>query len=209
MDFWEKSFRENQEMWGMEPTYLSVAAAELFAEHGLHKVLIPGYGYGRNAKIFTDKGLIVTGIEISATAIALAKKHYGEEIKVYHGSVVDMPFDQALYDGIYCYALLHLFNAEERIKLIRDCYNQLAPNGYMVFIVISQKDARYGRGHEISKDRFDTYHGVSLYFYNAEAIEAEFFDCGLIEAKEVDEPFRSMGGNHFQRFWQIVCRKEN
>ena len=62
-----------------------------------------------------------------------------------------MPFDQELYDGIFCYALIHLLSAKERIKLIRDCYNQLKPNGYMVFVAISKMDARYGKGKEISK----------------------------------------------------------
>ena len=31
-------------------------------------ILIPGVGYGRNAKVFIDNGINVTGIEISKTA---------------------------------------------------------------------------------------------------------------------------------------------
>jgi SAM-dependent methyltransferase len=52
-------------------------------KYGLNKILIAGFGYGRNAKVFTDNGIKVTGIEISETAIDLAKKHYGDNIKVY------------------------------------------------------------------------------------------------------------------------------
>ena len=34
-----------------------------------------------------------------------------------------MPFDKALYDGIFSYALIHLLNEKERGKLTNDCYN--------------------------------------------------------------------------------------
>jgi hypothetical protein len=37
-------------------------------------------GYGRNAQIFKDKGISVTGIEISKTAIEMARKHYGTDM---------------------------------------------------------------------------------------------------------------------------------
>src|SRR5690606_9841344 len=110
----------------------------------------------------------VTGIEISETAIELAHKHYGDDVKVHHGSVSAMPFDYELYDGIFCYALIHLLNEKERIKLTSDCYTQLKPNGYMVFVAISKNDAMYGDGKEVSKDRFETKHGVKLFFYDSD-----------------------------------------
>ena len=207
-EFWESSFREKQEMWGFEPSDVAVTTAELFKKQGLHKILIPGFGYGRNARIFTNNGFQVTGIDISETAIDLAKKHFGDTIRGYHGSVNSMPFDQEIYDGIFCYALIHLLPATERIKLIQDCYNQLRPNGYMVFIAISKADTKYGDGKEISKDTFETRHGVTLYFYDSDSVKAEFGKYGLIEAKEINEPSKSMGNMPSLRLWQIICRKE-
>lgn len=66
---------------------------------------MPGFGYGRNAKMFYDKGIKVTGIEISETAIARARKHFGNDTTIYHGSVSDMPFSETLYQGIYCFTV--------------------------------------------------------------------------------------------------------
>ncbi len=202
-EFWESSFRDKQEMWGFEPADSAVAAVELFKQHGLKKILIPGFGYGRNAQVFTDNGFDITGIEISETAIDLAKKHYGEHIKVYHGSVSSMPFDRELYDGVFCYALIHLLNTEDRLKLIRDCYHQLKPGGYMVFITISKLDARYGDGKEAETDTFETRHGVSLFFYDSCSVEKDFGPYGLIKAEEVGEPVNKPS----QKFLQVVCRK--
>jgi SAM-dependent methyltransferase len=208
-EFWETSFRDKQEMWGWEPADSAIGTLELFKKYGLNKILIPGFGYGRNAKIFTDDGYKVTGIEISETAIELSKKHYGDNIKVYHGSVSSMPFDQELYDGIFCYGLIHLLSAKERLKLIDDCYNQLRPNGYMVFVAISKMDTKYGEGKEIFKDTFETPHGVNLFFYDSDSVETEFGNYGLIEAEEINEPAKNIENQLSRRFWQIICRKEH
>lgn len=207
-EFWESSFKDKKTMWGFEPADSAIATLKLFRENRLNKILIPGFGYGRNAKIFTDAGLKVTGIEISETAIGLAKKHYGDDVRVYHGSVSAMPFDQELYDGIYCYALIHLLNKKERIKLISDCYNQLMPNGYMVFVAISKNDATYGEGKELSKGRFETKHGVQLFFYDSDSIEKEFGKYGIIQTIEINEPAKNRENKPSQRFWQITCRKQ-
>ncbi|MDD7886120.1 methyltransferase domain-containing protein [Flavivirga sp. 57AJ16] len=45
--------------------------------------------------------MTVTGIEISKTAIKLARKHYGTEMTIYQGTVSEMPFDSKKYDGIF------------------------------------------------------------------------------------------------------------
>jgi SAM-dependent methyltransferase len=206
-EFWEESFKEKQAMWGFEPADSAIAIADLFRKNGLKKILIPGLGYGRNAKIFTDHGCTVTGIEISETAIALAKKHYGDTVKVYHGSVSAMPFDHEVYDGIFCYGLIHLFDAEERIKLIKNCFNQLRPNGYMVFVAISKDDPAYGIGEKIGNDRFKTTHGVNLFFYDPDSIEEEFGVYRLIEVTAIQEPAKNMENNPPRKFWQIICRK--
>ncbi|MBA9079575.1 class I SAM-dependent methyltransferase [Rufibacter quisquiliarum] len=207
-EFWESSFQDKQTMWGFEPAEAAVSTATFFQSQGLKNILIPGYGYGRNAKVFTDRGFAVTGIEISETAIGIAKRHYGDSIHVYHGSVTDMPFDHQTYDGIFCHALIHLLDVTQRRKLLQDCYRQLRPDGYMVFVAISKNTPTFGEGVEISKDRFETRHGVQLFYYDAASVEKEFGSYGLIEAVEIDEPATPTGGKPSQKFWQITCRKK-
>lgn len=206
-EFWEESFKDKQEMWGQEPADSAVTTAGMFQRRGLKKILIPGFGYGRNAGPFIHHGMEVTGIEISETAIELARKRVGDNIKVYHGSVSSMPFDRISYDGIFCYALLHLLNEEDRKKLILDCYNQLNSGGYMVFVTISKKDKRYGQGIETSKDTFETRHGVTLFFYDTESVKEDFGDYGLMETTEIIEPAKAQGEKPTQQFLYIICKK--
>ena len=197
-EFWESAFNEKHEMWGFEPSNSAVLTKDFFVRKSVKNILIPGIGYGRNAKIFMDNGIAVTGIEISGTAIEMAKKHYGTDMIIHHGSVTDMPFDANKYDGIFCYALIHLLDNSERMKLIRDCYDQLSEKGYMIFTVISKEAHTYGQGKFVSKDRYEMFGGVKMYFYDIESIHAEFGKAGLFEITEIIENYP---------FFLIKCRK--
>lgn len=136
----------------------------------------------------------------------MARKHFGDNIKVYHGSVCDMPFDNELYDGIYCYALIHLLNSRERTKLIKDCYNQLQKGGYMIFVAVSKDFPTYGKGRRLSRDRYETMPGVKLFFYDSDSIKKEFECYGLIDFMEIDEPMKFMKDKPSLKFWYIVCK---
>lgn len=199
-EFWEEAFKDKQEMWGLNPAKSTVITKDFFVEQKVKSVLIPGIGYGRNAQIFRDNGMTVTGIEISETAIELGKKHFGNEMKIHHGSVNDMPFDNNLYDGIYCYGLIYLLDKDERVKLIQDCYNQLTENGFMVFTAITKQSVTYGQGTIISKDRFEMFGGVKIFFYDTGTIQEEFGKFGLIEITEVNENYP---------FYLIEYKKDN
>ncbi len=204
-EFWESSFRDKQMMWGEEPALSAIFAVDHFELHNVRDVLIPGIGYGRNAKPFLDAGMTVTGIEISLTAIDLAGSVIGLDIPIYHGSVSDMPFDDRQYDGIFCYALIHLLGDAEREKLIRDCFAQLKPGGHMIFTVISKEAPAYGSGTQIGTDRFEMFGGVQLFFYDNVSIQDEFGKYGLVEFRKIDD--RSNSHGQTLPFFNIVCRK--
>ena len=197
-EFWEENFINKKEMWGFEPARSALLVKDFFVEKGVKNMLIPGIGYGRNAQIFRDNGISVTGIEISKTAIELARKHYGSEMIIYHGSVTNMPFDNKQYDGIFCYALIHLLDSNERAKLIHDCYHQLAQNSYMIFAVVTKKASIYGQGKFISKDRFEIFDKLKMFFYDKDSINEEFGKTGLVEVTEVDDVYP---------FFLIKCKK--
>jgi SAM-dependent methyltransferase len=188
-EFWERSFNEKQEMWGLEPARSALKAKDIFLAQGAKSILVPGFGYGRNAQLFREQGMNVTGIEISASAIAMGEKHYGAEMKIWHGSVTDMPFDKELYDGIFCYGLIHLLGEAERRKLIKDCYDQLAANGQMIFTAISKEAATYGTGKLIGKDRYEQFGGVTMFFYDRQSIDNEFGVAGLVAVQEITENY--------------------
>ncbi|MFZ4860955.1 class I SAM-dependent methyltransferase [Sphingobacterium sp. Mn56C] len=206
-NFWEDSFKQYQTMWGFEPAKAAVLTKNKFLKNNIYNILIPGFGYGRNAKIFIDNGIQVTGIEIAPTAMDLARQQFGETIPIYHGSVTDMPFDTKIYTGIFCYGLLYLLDAAQRKKLLNDCYQQLAPGGIMVFTVISKNSPNYGKGKRITDDTFEIAEGGQLFFYDAEAVEREFKDVNLLEYTEIDEQSNPNPGKPTLKFFLVTCKR--
>jgi len=205
MSYWETVFNDGA-VWEFEPADSAFLVADFFYKNGIKNILIPGIGYARNAKPFVDSGIGVSGIEISKSAIDLARESDFKST-IYHGSVLDMPFDSKKYDGIFCYSLLHLFNKYERFKILKSCYEQLNDNGYMFFVVVSTEAEMYGRGRLLSKNRFKINKDLKVFFYEDTSIVKEFLDFGLIEFYKINEPIRHMKNEPDLKCYIVKCQK--
>jgi len=205
MDFWQNLFRGGL-LWGTEAADSAIGSARLFKDLGCRSVLLPGFGYGRNAGPFLDAGLELTGIEIAESAINQARR-LGFTCTIHHGSVTEMPFDESMYDAVYCYALIHLLNKYERKRFLSACYKQLRPGGMMVFITGSTDMEIVGKGRRLSRNRFEIEKGLKAYFYNREAMEKEFLPFGLQELNRIDEPLKFLEGAEAMKMWSAFCKK--
>ncbi len=194
-------------MWKFEPSDSALIALDLFTSNRIHKILIPGMGYGRNARLFLENGFTVTGIEISQSAIDLAKAN-GLDCKIHHGSVTSMPFDNEQFDGIYCYALIHLLNKRERKAFLKSCYNQLNKEGLMIFVVASKQMDMYGSGKFLSKDRYEISKGLNVYFYDDASVSNEFTEFGLCKYFDMEEPIKFMKRQKPMKLKFVMCKKK-
>jgi SAM-dependent methyltransferase len=192
-------------MLGTEPSRSAVFARDYFARVGAREILIPGIGYGRNAKPFLEGGMSVTGIEISETAIGLARTGMGLDIPIHHGSVTDMPFDTRRYDGVFSFGLLYLLDTAARARFLRDCHGQLRRGGAMIFTVVSKRAPIFGQGTKLGDDWYETLPGLRVFFYDAESIRREIGPHGEVEWSEIEEAVT--GGETFP-FINVVCRTE-
>jgi SAM-dependent methyltransferase len=206
INYWESKFKKGGAVWSFEPSDSAMLALEVFKKHGLNNILIPGIGYGRNARLFLDAGFNVTGIEISGSAISVARANR-IDCTIHHGSVTAMPFDNEVYDAIFCYALIHILNRSERQRFLQSCFKQLIDNGLMIFVVTSKKTDLFGKGKYLSKDRFEIEPGLKVFFYDDDSITREFSPFGLAEYKEIDEPVKFMRGVDPMKLYFVVCKK--
>jgi SAM-dependent methyltransferase len=203
-EFWESAFAERRVMWGREPAAAAQRAAERCAAGGLREVMILGMGYGRNALPFLERGLSLAGLEISETAIALARSELGLQFPIHHGPASDLPLDEARYDGIFCHGMLYLLpTAEERRALISTCAGMLRPGGWMFFTLISRRAPMYGQGPCLGEGCYERLPGLPMYFYDEEGLRRDFGPHGLEELEEVEEP--GPGGSALP-FWWVGCR---
>lgn len=202
-EIWESLFAARRVMWGEAPTRSALLARDFFVTRGAKDLLIPGVGYGRNAKPFIDSGMSVTGIEVSASAIALARSDLGLNFPIHHGPVGGMPFDTNEYDGVFCYGLAYLLDAAGRAKFYADCFRQLRPGGAMVFTIISKTAPMYGQGPKLGEDWYERAPGVPMFFYDRASVTREFGAYGITEISEIDEPVE--GGSY--PFLTVTCVK--
>lgn len=203
---WDTLFCENGTSWGMEPSDSALLIANVFQKEQLMRVLIPGVGYGRNAIPFMNAGLKVKGIEISQEAIALARDN-GINFPIQQGSVIDMPFDSERVDGIFCYCLLHLFEPLQRKQILEACYQQLANDGMMYFVVVSTQADMYSQGTCIGPDFYLLENGLSVFFYNERSIEQDFSDFGLVEYRPFEEPIKHLPSSVPLKCFLVKCVK--
>ncbi len=155
-----------------------------------------------------ENGIKVTGIEISESAIKMARNDYDLNIPIHKGSVMQMPFDDKIFDGIYCYALIHLLSKPQRQKFISACSAQLKKGGIMVFTMISDKTSVFGEGKYLSKNRYQVPNGLAVYFYNMESAKYEFQQFELIQVSEINEPVKFMKNEPPLKMILVVCRKK-
>jgi len=185
--FWEERFREEGKIWGDEPSRTAAHAIDLFRRAGVHSVLIPGSGYGRNAEAFARAGFEVTGIELSETAVNLAK-HACPEIRYHQGSVLDMPFDDSVYDAIYCFNVLHLFRKKERVAFLQRCRDQLREGGVLFFVVFSDREPSYGAGRRVEENTFESKPGREVHYYSETDLISEFPDFDILKSGIMEDP---------------------
>ena len=206
IEYWESKFKNEGLMWGFLPSDSAIRTSDMFKANKFKQILIPGFGYGRNAKLFLENGFEVTGIEISESAIDLAKAN-GLNCLIHHGSVTSMPFDDKKYDGIFCYAVIHVLNKTERQNFLKSCFNQLKNNGLMVFVVASIRTGMYGTGKYLSKDRFEISKGLKVFFYDSESVSKEFSPYGIIECDDIEEPIKFMKDQDPVKMLFVICKK--
>ncbi len=179
-DYWNNRFTQEERIWGTSPSNTAAYTLELFKKHNISKILIPGIGYGRNADLFLQNNFIVHGIEISEKAISLIKEE-NPALKIFHGSVIDMPFSNDTYDGIYCFNTLHLLIQKDRLDFINKCYTQLNNNGIAVFAVFSEKEPSYGRGSLVEESTYESKPGRPVHYFTEEDLVSHFKDFTVIE----------------------------
>jgi 2-polyprenyl-3-methyl-5-hydroxy-6-metoxy-1,4-benzoquinol methylase len=104
-----------------------------------------GCGYGRDSKIFLDKGHKVIGIDASEELLKIAKE-YEPRLETKLMDIRDIVFPENYFDAIWCSAVLHhIAKGDAKLVLIR-LIKMLKKDGICYVIV------REGTEGEVVKD---------------------------------------------------------
>ncbi len=204
--YWNQRFQNEGYVWGTAPSPTAEHATAIFRKNRVRKILIPGSGYGRNTRIFSEAGFEVTGIEISDTACEMARD-YDPQSRIYNGSVLDMPSALDQYDAIYCYNVLHLFREKERKLCLQQCTDRVKGNGLLYFTVFSDREPSFGRGQEVEKNTFESRPGRPVHYFSETELLDYFKGFEIIESGITEDPENHGEGPHTHILLYILARK--
>lgn len=163
---WEKNIygqgkQLNKYTWGEVYYYTN---RYFLSQTGLPKkprVMELGSGAGNNLTYYASLGMDVCGIEASETAcrvtVKALKKYKGIKKKIICGDFcrTPLPFEPGSFDLIVDRGSMTHNPSTQIKKVIDDCYRMLKPGGLILSIhFFSDKDSRFGRGKEVSKNTF-------------------------------------------------------
>lgn len=206
--YWNKRFQKEGYVWGTAPSPTAEYAIEIFRKDEAKKILVPGSGYGRNTKPFSESGFQVTGLEISDTACEMARE-YDPQTRAYNGSVLDMSMVPGQFDAVYCYNVLHLFREEERFLCLQQCAEKVKDNGLLFFTAFSEREPSFGRGQEVEKNTFESRPGRPVHHFTEAELHDYFQDFQTIESG-ITEDYEDHGeGPHTHVLLYILARKNS
>lgn len=163
-EVWEASFEEQirSHAYNTAPVEALVRSVSYYLRDRYSEAQIPGLhfmelgcGAGPNLVWLAARGVKVSGVDISPTALSLAREslehhgHAGRVERLVEGSISDMPeFADASLDGVIESCVLQHLPNEDRLAAFREIDRVVKPGGVFVGHVLAQ-------GHTVFQDKRD------------------------------------------------------
>ena len=125
------------------------------------RILELGCGNGRDAAIFTSRGLDYVGVDQAAQAITRCKS------SIPSSTFVEASFTEpglvlktgVAFDAVYARFTFHSIAVEEEVVALNNSFAALKESGYLLVETRSINDPRYGKGTQIGEhEYYDTHY---------------------------------------------------
>jgi SAM-dependent methyltransferase len=166
---WEKSFEEQiaRQAYNTAPVEAVVRTVAYYlrakfpeGEPGDLEFLEMGCGAGPNLVWLAKRGIRVSGVDISPTALELCRRNLsheglGDRIgTLLEGSVTSLPFADSRFDGIIEACVFQHLDREDRAKAFQEVRRLLKPGGVFVGYMLDRGHSTYQlkKDQELSQD---------------------------------------------------------
>jgi SAM-dependent methyltransferase len=190
-----------QSHWNETPLYLSEEerystypwlydVAE-FRNHKGEQVLEIGCGTGSDLLQFAKHGAIVTGVDLTAKHVELARKRVGNLAVVHQADMRHLPFEDETFDYIYSHGVLH--HSDDPQMVISEMFRVLRPGGgfnvhvYALWSYFTLwRVLRYGRNWKLHIENSEAL--VHMDLYTAGRLR-QLFGSDVLIQKHHSKPF--------------------
>lgn len=200
--------------------------------YGALHYLEVGCGAGPNLVWLAERGIKVSGVDISPTALELARRSFrqrGLEARLgslVHGSATALEFPDSSLDGVLESCVFQHLARDDRIKAFAEVVRVLKPGGVFVGHMLNRRHSTYGaqRDHELPEDPGtivlssdkvgNKFHletiGLS-HFFAREEFSGLLAGCSVVDPCEVtyeltrEESRRRGYDRYFQAMWIVYA----
>jgi len=98
-----------------------------------------GCGIGTDLVRFAAGGAVVTGVDLSETAVGLARangRHHDARLRLLVGDGEELPFPDGRFDVVYAHGVLQY--TADAAAMVRECHRVLRPGGEAIFMVYNR-----------------------------------------------------------------------
>jgi ubiquinone/menaquinone biosynthesis C-methylase UbiE len=125
---------------------------------GMRRVLDLGAGSGRHTLYLAAMGFQVVALDVSDTALRLLKaeadkRGIGNVTLVWH-EMQHLPFPDGYFDGCVCTNVMHHGSSREVGRSFKEALRVIRDEGAALFVVVSDKDFRFGSGRKLEPKTF-------------------------------------------------------
>ncbi|MCX5833935.1 MAG: class I SAM-dependent methyltransferase [Deltaproteobacteria bacterium] len=192
-EHWEKTFSEESDFFGDEPSDPARRAADLFSKETKKVILEIGGGQGRDTLFFARRVFQVTVLDYSQKGLEdIENKASGLGLSglirtVLHDIRKPLPFDDEAFDAcfshmLYCMAL----TTAELERLSGEIRRVLRPGGINVYTVRHKGDAHFGRGIHRGEDMYEM-GGFIVHFFDREKVRHLSAGYDILAIDELEE----------------------
>ena len=192
-EHWDKTYSEEPDFFGEEPSWTARKAAEAFKREGKFRILEIGAGQGRDALFFAKSGFSVQALDYSESAVGTINSKaqqmgLSEKISaICHDIRKPLPFDDAAFDAVYCHMLYCMALCTGELEaLFQEVRRVLKPHGLSIYTVRNTNDPHYRKGKHITEDIYENA-GFIVHFFSEEKIKQLSKGYTILEISEFEE----------------------
>ncbi|OGL87641.1 hypothetical protein A3I42_04830 [Candidatus Uhrbacteria bacterium RIFCSPLOWO2_02_FULL_49_11] len=183
--------------YGDKPSISAYVALPYFL-NGNKTIIELGFGYGRNANLFTQYGIHVIGIDFCQPWCAIAEKN--TNIEIISADILRVQITPQSADGIFSNFVLHFFPPSDLNQVFKKASTWLKPNGLLINSWLSVNDEYSSATYPVYMKCFTEEELVTLHTDHGFELEKplELKELELINAR-----------NRKTTFWFTVARKKS
>jgi len=176
---WESARRSGRWKDPSAPLPAVEEFCDYLEDNGLRRILDLGAGGGRHTLLMAGKGLQVVALDVSDSAQSaldqkVRRSGIGNVTLVRH-EMNALPFVDGYFDGIVCTNVLHHGLTEDVRRAFNESMRVLRKGGAALFVVVSDKDFRFGTGRKLERGTYVFTSG------NEKGIVHHFFGAGELK----------------------------